>query len=91
MPETPFTVQLPDGTTRQCYSPSSIVRQYFSSGDELVVTDFLDKARTALTEASARVEAKFGYACSGATNSLATIESWSAQLKPSDSVKIIHI
>ncbi|MEM8867372.1 MAG: MSMEG_0570 family nitrogen starvation response protein [Verrucomicrobiota bacterium] len=91
MPETPFTVELPDGTVRQCYSPSSIVHKYFSRGETMPVSEFLTKARAALTKASERVEAKFGFACSGATASLATIEAWGATLKPEDPVKIIQI
>ncbi|MCH6259064.1 MSMEG_0570 family nitrogen starvation response protein [Puniceicoccaceae bacterium K14] len=91
MPETPFTVELPDGTVRSCYSPSSIVRQYFATGDCLTVEDFVSKARSALNEASARVEAKFGFACSGASASLANIEGWSSDLKPDESIKIVNI
>lgn len=91
MPETPFTVQLPDGSKKVCYSPSSVVCEYFTVGDVLPASEFLSKARKALNEASARVEAKFGFACSGATNSLAMIESWGAELTPEDSVTITHI
>lgn len=91
MPETPFTVELPDGSVRNCYSPSSIVRQYFTQDETLSVKDFVTKARSALTEASARVEAKFGFACSGATTSIANIERWSSKLRPDESVKIINI
>ncbi len=91
MPETSITVQLPDGSQQNCYSPSTVVRNYFSSGEELPVEEFLIKARKALNEASARVEAKFGFSCSGASASLANIESWGQQLSPTETVKILSV
>ena len=35
MPEVIFTIQLPDGSTKECYSPSSVVCRYFAAGDEI--------------------------------------------------------
>lgn len=61
MPETPFTVQLPDGSRRRCYSPSSVVRKHFESGQILPASEFLTEATTALTTASRRVQEKFGF------------------------------
>lgn len=61
MPETPFTVELPDGTRHQCYSPSSIVKKYFVPDQTLHVAEFVENASDALTEASRRVQAKFGF------------------------------
>ncbi len=91
MPETPFTVELPDGSVRDCYSPSSVVREYFKRGETLTVEAFVSKARIALNEASSRVEAKFGFACSGATSSLANIERWSSAFEPGALLKITNI
>ena len=91
MPETPFTVELPDGSLKHCYSPSSVVRQYFSKGDTLPASDFLDKARESLTEASNRVLAKFGFSCSSAASSLEEIEHWASALPPGASVRIHSI
>lgn len=88
MPETPFTVELPDGTLKHCYSPSSVVRQYFSAGDTLSTADFLGKARQSLTEASNRVLAKFGFACSSAASSLEEIEHWASTLPPDATLRI---
>ncbi|MBD5778042.1 MSMEG_0570 family nitrogen starvation response protein [Pelagicoccus sp. NFK12] len=91
MPETPFTVELPDGSVRDCYSPSSVVREYFTRGETLTVEEFVSKSRIALNEASSRVEAKFGFACSGAMSSLANIERWSSALEKGDLLKITKI
>ena len=91
MPETPFTVELPDGSIRACYSPSSIVKNYFSVGQRLPAAEFAALSRTALTEASERVRAKFGYACTAASASLHDIESWTGELEPDATLTVIHI
>lgn len=91
MPETPFTVELPDGSLKHCYSPSSVVRKYFTAGDTLTAAEFLGKARESLTEASNRVLAKFGFACSSAASSLEDIEHWASALPPDSTVRIHSI
>lgn len=91
MPETPFTVELPDGTLKRCYSPSSVVKKYFAPGDTFTSAEFLGKARASLTEASNRVLAKFGFACSAAASSLEEIEHWASALPPGSTVKIHSI
>jgi uncharacterized repeat protein (TIGR04042 family) len=76
MPEVIFTVQLPDGTTKECYSPSTIVHRYFAAGEEMTAAEFLQRSRTALAAASERVRAKFGYSCTSASAQLTEIERW---------------
>ncbi len=75
MPEIHFQIELPDGSKTTCYSPSLVVKQYFTPGDEYTLTDFIERSRTALNIASDRVQAKFGYPCSLALGQLAQIES----------------
>lgn len=82
MPETPFIVQLPDGSLKHCYSPSSIVKQYFKTGETLAAADFLTSSRKALHQASERVREKFGFTCSAAASSLEEIEDWAGALPP---------
>ena len=89
MPETPFTVQLPDGSLRHCYSPSSVVKKHFSTGETISAADFIASSRAALTEASERVRAKFGFACTAASASLAEIEQWAGALPP-ETPLVIH-
>lgn len=91
MPESPFTVELPDGSFRPCYSPSSVVKNYFHRGQVLAASEFLELSRTALTEASERVRAKFGFSCTAASASLADIESWAGALPPETPLTISHI
>jgi uncharacterized repeat protein (TIGR04042 family) len=74
MPEVLFTVELPDGAKMECYSPSTVVREYFSAGESLPVSEFLLRSRKAYAEASERVRSKFGFSCSSASAQLADIE-----------------
>ncbi|MGO7959774.1 MSMEG_0570 family nitrogen starvation response protein [Rhizobium leguminosarum] len=75
MPEMRFVITWPDGQEESCYSPSLIIREFFTEGESYSVADFVDRSRRALTIASDRVEAKFGFACSSANDQLARIES----------------
>ncbi|MGB8168357.1 MAG: MSMEG_0570 family nitrogen starvation response protein [Chthoniobacteraceae bacterium] len=91
MPEVLFTIQLPDGVEKQCYSPSTVVRDYFSAGEELSVADFLTRSRAALAEASERVRAKYGFSCSSAMSQLAEIEQTTRDYPPAGIVRIVSI
>ncbi|RLT99423.1 MAG: MSMEG_0570 family nitrogen starvation response protein, partial [Ketobacter sp.] len=70
MPETYFRVRWPDGREQSCYSPSSVVAEYFKPDTEYALQEFVGISETALAEASERVKQKFGYYCSGASDQL---------------------
>jgi len=91
MPEVLFTIELPDGVTKQCYSPSTVVRDYFAEGDEMAVSEFLSRSREALAAAGERVRAKFGFSCSSAANQLAEIEQLTRNYSPDGIVRILHV
>jgi uncharacterized repeat protein (TIGR04042 family) len=91
MPEVLFTVQLPGGETKECYSPSSVVRRYFAAGEEMTVAEFQGRSRKALAEASERVRAKFGFSCSSASSQLADIEQWTRALPRDSTVRVLSI
>ncbi len=91
MPEVLFTVELPDGLKKECYSPSSVVRDYFAEGEEMLVSEFLARSRKALAEASERVRAKFGFSCSSAASQLADIEQFTRNYSPDEIVRILHV
>jgi uncharacterized repeat protein (TIGR04042 family) len=91
MPEVLFTIQLPDGVTKECYSPSSVVRSYFAAGQEMPIPEFLSRSRKALTEASERVQAKFGFACVSGAAQLNEIERWANSYPQHSVVRIIRI
>jgi uncharacterized repeat protein (TIGR04042 family) len=76
MPEVLFTIQLPDESTRECYSPSTVVRDYFTAREALPLAEFRRRSRLAYAEASERVRAKYGFACSSASTQLSEIETW---------------
>ncbi len=91
MPEVIFTIELPGGVTRECYSPSAVVRSYFSAGEEMPVAEFLARSRAALTAASERVREKFGFACESAASQITAIEQWTRPLPPDGVVRILSI
>lgn len=74
MPVTHFRVRWPDASETRCYSPSSVVREHLAPGERYALTDFMQRTREALGQASERVRAKYGFACSQAMDQLAQIE-----------------
>jgi uncharacterized repeat protein (TIGR04042 family) len=74
MPEMFFTVRWPDQTVTDCYSPSTIIKQYFSVGQSYPLPEFVALSRDALMMASERVHSKYGYACTSALDQLFKIE-----------------
>ncbi|TLD68938.1 MSMEG_0570 family nitrogen starvation response protein [Phragmitibacter flavus] len=91
MPEVIFTVQLPSGETKRCYSPSSVVHDYFKTGEIMSVTEFTNRSRNALTEASERVRKKFGFSCTSAAAQLDEIEHFTSTQPPNATVRIVDI
>jgi uncharacterized repeat protein (TIGR04042 family) len=74
MPEMRFRIRWPDGTPETCYSPSLVIKDYFSVGADYALPDFIARSRTALAIASERVKAKYGMPCRRAIAQLARIE-----------------
>ena len=90
MPETRFRIQWPDGQKADCYSPSSVVRQYFEPGQDYALEEFVTKAREALQLASARVQAKYGRPCGLALGQLQEIEAIAQKFtEPNQQVTVI--
>jgi len=79
MPEIRFQIQWPDGSQETCYSPSLVVKEYFTPEQDYPLEDFVTRSRTALQIASDRVRAKYGYPCGLALGQLDEIESRAAQ------------
>ncbi len=74
MPEMRFRILWPDGRRETCYSPSLVIKDYFVPGQDYPVEDFVAKSREALTIASDRVKARYGFPCSLALGQLREIE-----------------
>jgi uncharacterized repeat protein (TIGR04042 family) len=91
MPEVWFKIELPDGLTKACYSPSSVVRKHFSHGEEMSVAEFVTRSRAALTAANDRVLARYGFTCSATAAELESIEKWTRGYASDATVRILHI
>jgi uncharacterized repeat protein (TIGR04042 family) len=66
MPEMRFAVRWPDGAETEHYSPSLVMHDHLSVGAAYPVDDFVARTSAALGEASERVRAKYGFACTSA-------------------------
>lgn len=74
MPELHFTIRWPDGAQETCYSPSTVIRDHFTTGTRYAMPEFLTRSHNALTAASERVRQRYGSPCSLALGQLAHIE-----------------
>lgn len=88
MPEMTFDVRWPDGSTQRCYSPSLVMHDYLTDGTRYTVVDFVDRSTRALTEASERVRAKFGFACTSAADTAERITTAAARFPQQALVQI---
>ncbi|XAH24045.1 MSMEG_0570 family nitrogen starvation response protein [Xylophilus sp. GW821-FHT01B05] len=79
MPAMHYTLRWPDLSETRCYSPSLVIRDSFPEGSDWPLPDFLLRIREATQIASDRVAAKFGFACSRATDQLTDIETHAAR------------
>jgi uncharacterized repeat protein (TIGR04042 family) len=91
MPELTFRLRWPDAAETVNYSPSTIIKNHFSSGESYEMMEFLHRSRRALAAASARVEAAYGYPCSRAQATLAAIETRAAQFSAQQIITVIEI
>lgn len=69
MPEMTFGVRWPDGRETSHYSPSLVMHDFLEVGERYPVGDFVARTSEALGLASARVRAKYGFACTSAWQS----------------------
>ncbi|MBD0862441.1 MSMEG_0570 family nitrogen starvation response protein [Gordonia sp. zg691] len=90
MPEMTIEVRWPDGVARQYYSPSLVLHDHLSPG-VYRVDDFRTRATTALDEASARVRAKFGFACTSAAASAEAIADDAARHAGTAEVEVVSM
>jgi len=91
MPEIYFQLQWPDGEIMRCYSPSTIVGEYFEAGTTLTVDELMSKSSEALGKASDRVQAKFGFKCTSAAAQLEAILSLARRFQADQPVRILSV
>ncbi len=81
MPDLTFRIKWPDGTEDSCYSPSSVVTQFFSEGETYPLEGFLGICDKAFEAASERVRAVYGYPCSRAALQLHQLKTRAAPFR----------
>ncbi len=91
MPEMRFEIEWPDGTRETCYSPSLVIKDYLEAGGVYSLAAFLQRSRSALQIASARVQEKYGFPCSRALGQLRQIETAANRFTERPDAKIIII
>ncbi len=82
MPEVTFTIRWPDGEVQPCYSPSRAIEDTLTPGAVYPTAEFLRRTGDALEEASERVRAKFGFACTAAAAQLEELATAAARHAP---------
>lgn len=86
-----FTVRWPDGAVTRCYSPSLVVHDHLTAGTTYTVAEFRARAAAALTEASERVRARYGFYCTGSAASLEQIDGIVAGHAPDATVQVLRL
>jgi uncharacterized repeat protein (TIGR04042 family) len=89
MPELYFKIRWPDGTPEVCYSPSLIIKEFFSPGERYPLAEFLRRSRESLGIASRRVQEKYGVPCARAEAQLARLESVSQRYADDPSAHVL--
>jgi uncharacterized repeat protein (TIGR04042 family) len=89
MPEMEFSLRWPDGQESRCYSPSLVIEEHLVPGADYPLPEFLTRCRAALNEASRRVQARYGFACSRAMATLAAIEEQATPFAPEAQVHVL--
>lgn len=91
MPEMHYTVRWPDAQESRCYSPSLVVRDLLTPGADYALADFMQRVRQATAIANERVQAKYGFTCSRASDQLALLEARQARFAhdPAASVRVL--
>ncbi|CAN7338879.1 MSMEG_0570 family nitrogen starvation response protein [Pseudorhodoferax sp. LjRoot39] len=91
MPAMHYRLRWPDASENLAYSPSLVIEDFFTPGQDYPLADFLRRVREATSIASARVQAKYGFACSAALDQLADTESRAARFadQPDARVRVL--
>jgi uncharacterized repeat protein (TIGR04042 family) len=89
MPEMTVDVRWPDGRLQRCYSPSLVMHDYLTAGSDYSVAEFVDRSARALQEASERVRAKYGFACTSAAGTKAEIVSAANQFPSGATIRVV--
>ena len=89
MPEMTCTVRWPDGREEGLYSPSLVMHDHLTTGGEYAVAEFVTRTDAALDEASERVRAKYGFACTSAEAQKTEIHARAASFSGGGVVRVL--
>lgn len=88
MPEVMLELRWPDGEASTFYSPSTVVYEFLQPGDQLTIAELEQKGLTALQEASERVRARYGFACTRTDEEALKLRKRLALFNRSDMVEV---
>jgi uncharacterized repeat protein (TIGR04042 family) len=88
VPEVLLTLQWPDGRTSELYSPSTVILKHLPPGTTLSVGELERRGVEALRQASERVRARYGFACTRTDEERVRLEATLAGYAPDALVTI---
>lgn len=88
MPEVVLQLHWPDGEASRFYSPSTVIYEFFKPGDTLSIAELERKGLAALQEASERVRARYGFACTRTDEEALKLRQTIAKYSASEEVRI---
>jgi uncharacterized repeat protein (TIGR04042 family) len=88
MPEVVLELHWPDGEISPFYSPSTVVYEYLKPGETLSIAELEQKGLAALREASERVRARYGFACTRTDEEALKLQRSIARYNTSEQVQI---
>ena len=89
MPEVHLTLEWPDGSTSELYSPSTVILQRLRPGQSLPVSALRIQGIAALQEASERVRARYGFACTRTNEERLKLEHMASRFDDAEFVQIL--
>jgi uncharacterized repeat protein (TIGR04042 family) len=91
MPEVMLELHWPDGEASRFYSPSTVVYEFLRPGDSLCIAELEQKGLAALREASERVRARYGFACTRTDEEASKLQKRLAMYGRTDRVDVREI
>jgi uncharacterized repeat protein (TIGR04042 family) len=91
MPEVMLELHWPDGEASRFYSPSTVVYEFLKPGDTLSISELEQRGLAALREASERVRARYGFACTRTDEEASKLQKRLAMYSRSEMVAVREI
>jgi uncharacterized repeat protein (TIGR04042 family) len=91
MPEVLLELRWPDGEASRFYSPSTVVYDFLKPGETLSIAELEQKGLAALREASERVRARYGFACTRTDEEASKLQQRLARYGGTEKVEVREI